>query len=42
MLGRFLTPPGGFGGPGGPRSGSQSSGSHGPKTIEGEFRREDD
>jgi UPF0716 protein FxsA len=42
MLGRFLTPPGGFGGPGGPRSGSPSSGSHGPKTIEGEFRREDD
>jgi UPF0716 protein FxsA len=42
MLGRFLTPPGGFGGPGGPHSGSQSSGSHGPKTIEGEFRREDD
>ncbi|HEC19075.1 MAG TPA: FxsA family protein [Gammaproteobacteria bacterium] len=37
MMGRFMMPPGGFGGPGGP-----SSGSHGPRTLEGEYRREDD
>lgn len=39
LLGRFLTPPGGFGG--GP--GSHRAGRHnGPTTLEGEFRREDD
>jgi len=42
MLGRFLTPPGGFGGTGGPHHGGGSSGSHRPNTIEGEYRREDD
>lgn len=40
-LGRFLMPPGGFGG--GPGSGSAggSSEPHRPRTIEGEYRRED-
>ncbi len=42
MLGRFLTPPGGFGGTGGPHRGGDSPGSHRPNTIEGEYRREDD
>jgi len=42
MLGRFLTPPGGFGGTGGSRRDSHSSGPHRPNTIEGEYRREDD
>jgi len=42
MLGRFLTPPGGFGGMSGSRGGSHSSGSHRSNTIEGEYRREDD
>lgn len=39
-LGRFLMPPG-FGGPG-PGSGSHSTRHHGPTTLEGDFRREDD
>ena len=43
MLGRFLTPPGGFGGPGAGSSSQQHSHRHhGPTTLEGEFRREDD
>ena len=43
MLGRFLTPPGGFGGPGaGSHGGSSRRSHHGPTTLEGEFRREDD
>jgi UPF0716 protein FxsA len=37
MMGRFMMPPGGFGPGGGPTHGSQ-----GPRTIEGEYRREDD
>lgn len=37
-LGRFLMPPGGFGGPG---AGS-AKGSEGPRIIEGEYHREDD
>jgi UPF0716 protein FxsA len=39
VLGRFLMPPGGFGGPG---NGPNDSGPHRPRTIEGEYRREDD
>jgi len=42
VLGRFLTPPGGFGGMGDPHRGESSSGTHRPNTIEGEYRREDD
>jgi len=42
MLGRFLTPPGGFGGTAGPHRRGDSPGSHRPNTIEGEYRREDD
>jgi len=42
MLGRFLTPLSGFGGAGSSRRGRHSSGQHGPNTIEGEYRREDD
>jgi len=38
-LGRFMMPPGGFGG----SSGSHQPGQHhGPTTLEGEYRREDD
>ena len=40
-LGRFLTPPGGFGGPGS-GGGSHSTRHHGPTTLEGEYRREDE
>lgn len=40
-LGRFLTPPGGFGGPGGGPGGASSGEPHRPRTIEGEYRRED-
>lgn len=40
-LGRFLTPPGGFGkGPGSGSAGGSSE-PHRPRTIEGEYRRED-
>lgn len=40
-LGRFLTPPGGFGrGPGSGAAGDSSE-PHRPRTIEGEYRRED-
>lgn len=42
LLGRFLTPPGGFGGTGGSHREGPLSGSHRPNTIEGEYRREDD
>ena len=41
MLGRLLTPPGGFGGPGSGPGGSSSEAPHRPRTIEGEYRRED-
>jgi len=37
MMGRFMMPPGGFGHGQGPGEASQ-----GPRTIEGEYRREDD
>lgn len=41
-LGRFLTPPGGFGGgPGGGSGNASPHEPHRPRTIEGEFRRED-
>ncbi|MDT8385498.1 MAG: FxsA family protein [Gammaproteobacteria bacterium] len=40
-LGRFLTPPGGFGGPGGGPGNASSAEPHRPRTIEGEYRRED-
>jgi UPF0716 protein FxsA len=42
MLGRFLMPPGGFGGPGGGPGKTSSAEAHRPRTIEGEFRRDDD
>ncbi len=42
LLGRFLTPLSGFGGTGGSHREGPLSGSHRPKTIEGEYRREDD
>jgi len=42
LLGRFLTPPGGFDGTGGSHKEGQSPGPHRPNTIEGEYRREDD
>ena len=41
-LGRFLMPPGGFGGPGNGPNDSAPGGPHRPRTIEGEYRREDD
>jgi len=41
LLGRFLMPPGGFGGPGsGPHDHAPGEPHH-PRTIEGEFHRED-
>ena len=40
-LGRFLMPPGGFGGPGS-GGGGHSTHRNGPTTLEGDFRREDD
>lgn len=40
-FGRFLKPPGGFGGPG-TGAGSHSNRQQGPATLEGEYRREDD
>ncbi|NOX76934.1 MAG: FxsA family protein [Gammaproteobacteria bacterium] len=44
VLGRFLTPFNGRGGPKGPRGGAsgEDSSRNGPTTLEGEFRREDD
>lgn len=40
-MGRFLMPPGGFGGPAS-GAGGRSSRPQGPTTLEGEYRREDD
>lgn len=41
MLGKFLTPPGGFGGHGPNSGGPSSNDQHRPRTLEGEYRRED-
>jgi UPF0716 protein FxsA len=41
LLGRFLMPPGGSGGPGSGPNDSAPGGAHRPRTIEGEYRRED-